>query len=246
MKTCVHERWYLRPPATGRALLATLLGAALLLMVAACAAPAPTETVWDLTVPAGEAAETGFEVRRLVLPFASPGETPQRLQIPKVPLFQPIHAPDGSLATVDMARVEKELRSASPGLKLFALPDDESYLLVPHGWMTDLLWWYRSFLFELGLTYEREIWDCDDFSRTAAGMASLSVYISGYGGFECPIGWINVLNKNPWAGVKGVGVHELLLVVTDEGIFVTEPQNGAMVHLSDYPNREYIREVVFE
>ena len=59
--------------------------------------------------------------------------------------------------------------------------------------------------------------------------------------------WATMVVKqvNRWGRVGAGVTHELVLIHTDKGFMVVEPQNGTHARLADYPNREHIRSVFF-
>ena len=50
-------------------------------------------------------------------------------------------------------------------------------------------------------------------------------------------GRLIVWQRNSWANTRAGGMHEVILLATNRGLHVVEPQNGSIVPLADYPNR---------
>lgn len=105
--------------------------------------------------------------------------------------------------------------------------------------------WFTESVDKYDLTYQKEKWDCDDFSRLANAMADLARVKSNYLGPPQLIGRLVVAQVAAWAGTPAGGNHELIIFRSGAAWWVAEPQNGTMVSLWDYPNRRHIREIYF-
>lgn len=121
----------------------------------------------------------------------------------------------------------------------------ESYSVIDHDWMTELLDWVRLEEKHLGLNFRAETWDCDDFSIMANAMADLAQLKSSQHHPPHLIGRLIVGQANAWAGVPAGGTHELVIFRSGRAWWVAEPQNGTMASLWEYPNRRHIREILF-
>jgi hypothetical protein len=98
------------------------------------------------------------------------------------------------------------------------------------------------------LSYERETFDCDNFSdlfvtvynfsshnrsnRTAAQVAVATVVVEQVKNFA-DISY----GSDSW--------HSLNLVWTSSGWFIVEPQNGTYISLESYPNKNTIKAIIF-
>jgi ligand-binding sensor domain-containing protein len=69
-------------------------------------------------------------------------------------------------------------------------------------------------------------------------LTTIRIWEAGFYDTRGAMGWMRVDARKEWAGLPGV-MHALMFAVTEDGIFVIEPQNGKTVKLADYPNRFY-------
>ena len=122
---------------------------------------------------------------------------------------------------------------------------DEWYHVPTHRTMLHLLKWFEALVWKYDATYRHEAWDCDDFAL------ALTVFCEIAAGHDYDLtngfAWavIIVEQKYEWSNVPAGGFHELVLVHTDKGFEVIEPQNGFHTPLEKYPNRQFIRRVFF-
>jgi len=81
-----------------------------------------------------------------------------------------------------------------------------------------------------------------NFSSFLNALATVRIWKTGYYDTRGAIGWMRVDAKYEWAGLPPV-MHALVFAVTEYGLLVIEPQNGQIIELKNYPNKEFIQEV---
>lgn len=149
---------------------------------------------------------------------------------------QPVHLAHDALI--------KELREVSGSTpEVFAR--DEWYHVPTQRTMIHLLKWFEALVWKYDAAYRHEAWDCDDF---ALGLTAFCEIAAGRD-YDLTHGfaWATMIvqQKEGWSRVPAGGLHELVLVHTEKGFLVIEPQNGFHVPLENYPNRRFIRSVFF-
>lgn len=117
-------------------------------------------------------------------------------------------------------------------------------LRADHGWLTDFKGWFRSIQKPLKIHFEEQLFDCDNYANCFVAFADLLALKAGETRGSFCIGWASVYYRNPFAGIRS-GAHAVVIVGTNQGLFILEPQDGTMVALRDFPNRHTIEEVNF-
>lgn len=122
---------------------------------------------------------------------------------------------------------------------------DEWYHVPTQRTMIHLLKWFEQLVWKYDAEYRHEAWDCDDFSMALTTFCEIAAghdYDLTHG-----FAWATMIvqQKEGWSRVPAGGLHELVLVHTDKGFLVIEPQNGFHTPLEKYPNRRFIRSVFF-
>lgn len=168
-------------------------------------------------------------------------EAPFKLSMPTE--FIPAMDKNGSPQYITAEQIEKTLQQYSKGFqKLYWNKKIKQFILPRHKWLQELLAVYDTMLNEINVHGKEDIWDCENFSSFLNALATVRIWKSGYYDTRGAIGWMRVDAKKEWAGLPPV-MHALVFAVTEYGLLVIEPQNGKMVELKDYPNKEYIQEV---
>ena len=109
----------------------------------------------------------------------------------------------------------------------------------------NLIKWFEALLLQYDDDYRQEAWDCDDYSLALTTFGEIA---AGHDhDLSHGFAWATMVVKqvNRWGRVGAGVTHELVLIHTDKGFMVVEPQNGTHARLADYPNREHIRSVFF-
>jgi len=122
-----------------------------------------------------------------------------------------------------------------------------SFVRPDHRWLVAFKDWFMRLQKALKLTYKDEAFDCDDFARCFVAFANVAALKAGERRASMCVGWGMVGNAQSFGGVQGsnLGAHAIVIVGTTDGLFVVEPQSGAMAPLRDYPNRDGFEEVNF-
>ncbi len=164
------------------------------------------------------------------------------LDLPMPQEFIPSLQVDGEIQYIKGSNIEKQIKTVSPALEKFYYNKDIVEFVVPdHVWLKHLLKAYDEFLDYTGVRGKPETWDCENYSGMLNAITTLRIWRAGFLDTRAAIGWLRVDAKYEWAGLPA-GLHALMFAVTSEGTLIIEPQNGQYCHLSDYPNKKYIKE----
>jgi len=171
------------------------------------------------------------------------------IEISRLPRFKP--ALDDQLNPIILSK--SEVKSAISDLSDVINPNafysvtshDRNYVLVDHDWMLELIKWWESLKWSIGLTYTKEGFDCDNFAKLLSSIAYLSAGLTDteYNA-QLLLGTISVYNKKSFGGIRGGDdAHMLNFFVSNKGIFILEPQSGSVIEYSKYPNIKWIYNV---
>ncbi|MBS0663489.1 MAG: hypothetical protein JSR48_09500, partial [Verrucomicrobia bacterium] len=105
-------------------------------------------------------------------------------------------------------------------------------------WLRAYIAWFGHLRDPLQLRFSDEQFDCDKYSRCFAAFADLLAMQAGETRAPIAVGWAIVYNAYPFAGISAGISHSVVVVGTTDGVYVVEPQNGEMVPLAEYPNRD--------
>lgn len=113
-------------------------------------------------------------------------------------------------------------------------------------WLKDFKDWFHSVQKPLKIHYTEQLWDCDDYANCFVAFADLLGLKAGekHASGLC-VGWASVYYQVAYGGIRAGGAHALVVVGTSEGIYLLDPQDGSMVALKDFPNRDTIEEINF-
>lgn len=127
--------------------------------------------------------------------------------------------------------------------------NDNYYIIPDHAWLSDtFLPYYVHLKAALGLHHATESFDCDNF---AALLKQQLVFANRRSEFvtegDVPCASMKVQQVEAFGSVPALGedYHTLNLVRTSEGWYAIEPQDGLMVRLTAYPNRNAIVDLYF-
>ena len=174
---------------------------------------------------------------------------PGRL-IPLLLFLVPVHADPPSVPVVKSILLAAELGATRTDLAPILHFDDEDYVVIEHRWLLDtFLPYFRTFLLHLHSgQVGGEGFDCDDVTLLFRAKLTLSnLRAGGSRKGEVPCGRLIVRQKTSFGGVPGGprAVHALILIRTDAGWFIVEPQTGAITPFASYANLPNIVEVSF-
>jgi hypothetical protein len=183
------------------------------------------------------AVEAGIPNQRIVPDTAALSGQPMTALPPPPPWAS---GSQTALWTVDNISAEFRKITATPpqivhGALAFVRPD--------HRWLVAYVRWFQLLGKPLNLHYQDELFNCVNYSRCFVAFADLLAQDGGEGRGSICVGWATVFNRNSFAGVPAGGAHAIVIAGTSEGLFVVEPQTGAMVALRDYPNRDELTEM---
>ena len=125
-----------------------------------------------------------------------------------------------------------------------------SYFVVPAAWLRDNMDLFVTYMKAQLPAYVAGSNDCKHFSAAAKLALNRAAALAGIEASPL-VATIYVQQRATWAGVPAGGKHALNGIVTDEGIFVFEPQgfrsgHPQWVHEDAYPNRETLYWIDFD
>jgi hypothetical protein len=145
-------------------------------------------------------------------------------------------APSSTKTIEDITAEFRQATSKPPAIyytgRTFVRPDRE--------WLLDFVRWFRKLGASLNIHYEDQLFDCDKYARCFVAFADLLARKGGETRGSICVGWASVFYDQAFAGIEAGGAHSVVIVSTSEGLFVIEPQNGTVVPLAEYPNRDAI------
>lgn len=118
------------------------------------------------------------------------------------------------------------------------------FLLPRTAWLGRFKGWFAKLERPLRLRFEGEQWDCDNYASCFVTFADLLALRDGENRGTLGVGWATVYYRRPFAGIQG-GAHAVVIAATAEGLVIIEPQDGTMVPLEKFPNRDSIEAVYF-
>ncbi len=121
----------------------------------------------------------------------------------------------------------------------------DRFLLPREDWVRRYKTWFARLERPLRLRFEAERWDCDDYANCFVTFADVLALRARESRGPLAVGWATVFNRHPFAGIEAGGAHAVVVVATAEGVFVIEPQDGTMISLEKYPNRDTFEMVYF-
>ncbi len=179
----------------------------------------------------------------LTVPSMAIAEEDAFSKIPVPSDFTPALQADGSPQYITAEAIENLIKQQSQQFTKLRWNREIKHFIVPrHNWLENLLAAYDAFLKERGIRGKAETWDCENYSELLNALTTIQIWKVGYYDTRAAIGWMVVDAKKSWAGLPGV-LHALMFAVTENGLFVIEPQNGQTIQLEEYPNKNYIQEV---
>lgn len=139
--------------------------------------------------------------------------------------------------TTTLLPVAQAITRYSPACT-FTGPKDRTFVTVPLASLKEIIAWTLRLQNQLG-GFIAESRDCDDFAD--AFDCAVSWMVAKAGLTAAPVvGCLSVVQHEAWAGVPAGGGHALNCVMTEQGLFIVEPQTGQTCPLETYPNRAAI------
>jgi hypothetical protein len=163
--------------------------------------------------------------------FATLARQP-RIKLPTPPAW--VAVPGSALCDIGEATAEiKKVTTKIPQINYVR----STFVKPAHSWLLAYVAWFRKLDKPLNLHYEDQLFDCDKFARCFVAFADLLAQKGGETRGSIAIGWATVYNDYEFGGVPEGTAHAVVIIWTDEGVFIVEPQGGTISALSDYPNR---------
>jgi hypothetical protein len=195
---------------------------------------AAAAAVWTL---AAGAAGIAAEPTRHVEPAA---ELPEVIELPEPPVWRT--APQAPLYS--LTQIMSELHAGSTAHPQL-IHQAESFVRPDLAWLRAYIKWFAKLEKPLHLKYQEQAFDCDKYARCFVAFADLLALKQGELRASVCVGWVTVDNAVAFGGVEPGNGHALVLVGTDQGLMIVEPQGGAMTPLAQYPNRDRLQQVNF-
>ena len=120
---------------------------------------------------------------------------------------------------------------------------DNKFREVDYYWFRKFNNWFQQMLHEnnmLALGGAGETADCDNYAMLYKSLMSVAAYKAGES-VEPAVLLVLVEQRESFGGVPAGGAHLCVLVMTDQGWFVVEPQTGQFDKLENYPNQRFVR-----
>lgn len=191
--------------------------------------------LWLLVASAAAHAATG----RMKPDFAELARQAAVVLPPPPPWAPP---PEARLWTIDEIKAELARVTDTPPRVNMLRP---RVLRPDYRWLVDFKGWFRAVQKPLKLRFQDQVWDCDDYANCFVAFADLLGMKSGETRGALCVGWATVYYRRPFAGIRAGGAHAIVIVATAQGLHVLEPQDGTLVALRDFPNRDTIEEINF-
>ena len=161
------------------------------------------------------------------------------LTLPAPPAW--IGGPAAAVWTIDEIKAEFAKITDTPPQVNFVRTQ---FLRPDHTWMKDFKTWFRTLEKPLKIRFEDQLWDCDNYANCFVAFADLLALKAGDTRGTFCVGWATVFYRRAFAGIRS-GAHAVVIVGTSQGLYIIEPQDGTMIALKDFPNRDTIEAVYF-
>lgn len=148
-----------------------------------------------------------------------------------------------------LRQLRSELRDLDPTLARHSeWPDERMFAVISTDWLKKrFLPAFERMVFDLRLTFTYEGFDCDNFAALFLAQLRLQQFLDS-GADLPPAGGIVTVEQRRTFGIipaqEGT-IHAVVLLLTDEGWWVIEPQGLTSAPIAKYPNRSYLRKVYF-
>ena len=196
------------------------------------AAPWAALVLAALPLRAAEAARVVLDPRQLARAAL--------ITLPPPPAWKPA-ATNATWTAEDLRAQFAQITSSPPRISLAR----EKLIRPDHDWLVAFNGWFRSLQKPLKIHFEDQAFDCDDFANTYVAFADLLALRSGQSDGSVCVGWATVNYRVAFAGIRRGTAHAVAIIGTSRGLYIVEPQDGTMVSLREFPNRDTIEEVFF-
>lgn len=155
-----------------------------------------------------------------------------------VSALQPVH-----VAPLKGLELASELRALTRP-DLWIQLHDRDYVVIDHQWLEKMfLPHFQKFIHSLGIQLTPEGLDCDNFVqlfRTQLVIANLLA--GGHSVGDVPCALAQLRTQNPFGGVPAnpAVLHALVIIRTNTGWHVVEPQTMTILPLDAYPDRNVL------
>lgn len=109
---------------------------------------------------------------------------------------------------------------------------DQSYAEVNADALPAYYDWFRSKLFDLGVTRWNAKHDCDDFANLYADLLQLRFYLAQWEAGPIPDAEALAVARYWYRPNAGLGGHAINAIATQRGLVFVEPQTGEVLKLS--------------
>lgn len=176
----------------------------------------------------------GEETFERITPNAAALAREPMIALPAPPQWVATPSAEGTIEelTAELRQITAKPPEINYSRRTFVRPSRE--------WLLAYLKWFRKLESALDVHFEDELFDCDKYSRCFVAFADLLARKGGETRGSICVGWATVFYDQAFATINAGGSHSVVIVGTTEGLFVIEPQNGTIVPLARYPNRQGI------
>jgi hypothetical protein len=159
------------------------------------------------------------------------------------------NTPGGGHYTLKDSDLSSELRAIHNVKAGVVDLNDTVYVVPSEEWLVEkFLPYFARFRSELHLSHRGDGLDCDNFATIFRNQLVFSNIAAGreFDG-DVPCGILEVQQKEGFGTVRslGDGFHSLVVIRTDKGWMVIEPQDNTFAPLAEYPNRDRIAYIYF-
>jgi len=113
--------------------------------------------------------------------------------------------------------------------------DDGAFMVVPHEHAKTIADWWFKYNFQMGLKATPHSWACDKYAKGLVLAFNQSAAKSGIPASPM-VAVIPVIQAERWGGISAGQYHAVVGIVTDQGLYIIEPQTKFMDRKEKYPN----------
>ena len=151
--------------------------------------------------------------------------------------------PNTNTSYINMRDIQKFIKDKAPK-NCDIIISDEKYVKVDHQWMLETIQQLMELKQYFKIKFTEEAFDCDNFANTAVVVTNI---VASYSELKAQVlvGRIDVRQEISWGGIRD-GYHALCFFVSEKGIFIFEPQNGQVIDIQRYPNKNTIYRIYLD
>jgi len=113
--------------------------------------------------------------------------------------------------------------------------DDGAWVTVNYDYARRVVDWYMTKNHVLGRKHVTNSWPCDKYAKDLVLAFAEAAAREGIPAMPL-VGLVVVTQEHAWGGIGRGGMHAVVWVGTDRGVYIVEPQTGYMQPVGRYPN----------